>query len=557
MSSTISSVDANVDTVFGAFERAARRWPESVALKAEGGRSTSYTYREALDIVKRLAVGLQADRYSQVREIGLLGENRPEWALIYLAIVAAGKTVVPIDANLKPNEQAAIISHADLRLAFASGRFEPLLTGLEKKVETVSLESETPTGWQNLLADSDKVEPRATPDTVAALIYTSGTTGAPKAVMLTHRNLLGDLRGIGQALDFRPYDVMLSVLPLHHTFEATCGFLMPLTSGLSVVYARSLKSRDIVADLAYNNVTIMCGVPLLYEKMFQAIQRGIGNAPVHRRVLFRVLFALSGLGWKLGRKWGKRFFSHVRHKAGMGTVRMFVSGGAPLPSSISRFFNLIGFDFLQGYGMTECSPVVSANRPDDIEFGSSGPPLPGVEVRIDNPNAEGIGEILVKGDLCTPGYKDNPEQTASLIVNGWLHTGDLGHLRRGHVWITGRAKNLIVSAAGKNIYPEELEEKLIDSRFVLEALVVGRKKEERQGEEVRAILVPDVEQFVAELGLSLDNPDIEAVTKTLKEVVAQVNQQVSDYKRISGFAVQLEELEKTSTKKVKRFVYGG
>jgi len=546
MSSTISSVNTNVDTVFVAFERAAGRWPESVALKAEGGRSTSYTYREALDIVKRLAVGLQADRYSQVREIGLLGENRPEWALIYLAIVAAGKTVVPIDANLKPNEQAAIISHADLRLAFASGRFEPLLTGLEKKVETVSLESETPTGWQNLLADSDKVEPRATPDTVAALIYTSGTTGAPKAVMLTHRNLLGDLRGIGQALDFRPYDVMLSVLPLHHTFEATCGFLMPLTSGLSVVYARSLKSRDIVADLAYNNVTIMCGVPLLYEKMFQAIQRGIANAPVHRRVLFRVLFALSGLGWKLGRKWGKRFFSHVRHKAGMGTVRMFVSGGAPLPSSISRFFNLIGFDFLQGYGMTECSPVVSANRPDDIEFGSSGPPLPGVEVRIDNPNAEGIGEILVKGDLCTPGYKDNPEQTASLIVDGWLHTGDLGHLRRGHVWITGRAKNLIVSAAGKNIYPEELEEKLIDSRFVLEALVVGRKKKERQGEEVRAILVPDVEQFVAELGLSLDNPDIEAVTKTLKEVVAQVNQQVSDYKRISGFAVQLEELEKTS-----------
>jgi long-chain acyl-CoA synthetase len=374
--------------------------------------------------------------------------------------------------------------------------------------------------------------------------------------MLTHRNLLGDLKGIDLALDFRPTDVMLSILPLHHTFEATCGFLMPLTSGLSVVYARSLKSRDIFEDLAFNKATIMCGVPLIYEKFYQGIQRGITAAPVHRRILFRILFAMSSLGWKLGRKWGQGLFSHLRQKAGLDSIRMFVSGGAPLPSSISRFFNLIGFDFLQGYGMTETSPVVSANRPDDIEFGSSGPPLPGVEVRIDKPNAEGIGEILVRGDICTPGYKDNPEQTAALIVDGWLYTGDLGHLRRGHVWITGRAKNLIISAAGKNIYPEELEEKLVDSGFVLEALVVGRKKKGRQGEEVRAIIVPDVEQFAVELGMSAGEPDMTKVTETLKEVVAQINQQVSDYKRISDFDVQLQELEKTSSKKVKRFIYG-
>ncbi|MCP4683865.1 MAG: AMP-binding protein [bacterium] len=555
MSSTISTVAEGVDTLFSAFEKAANRWPDNVALKADGGRSTSFTYREALDLVRRLAAGLQAEQYSKISEVGLLAENRPEWCLIYLAIVAAGKTVVPIDANLKPNEQAAIIKLADLRLVFSSARFEPTLTELDRDMEIVSLESDADTSWKSLLAESDKVEPRANIDTVAALIYTSGTTGAPKAVMLTHKNLLGDLKGIDLALDFRPSDVMLSVLPLHHTFEATCGFLMPLTSGLTVVYARSLKSRDICEDLAYNQATIMCGVPLLYEKIHQAIQRGIAAAPAHRRILLRVLFGLSALGWKLGMKWGRGLFTHLRQKAGLDSIRMFVSGGAPLPASISRFFNLIGFDLLQGYGMTETSPVVSANRPDDIEFGSSGPPLPGVEVRIDQPNAEGIGEILVRGDVCTPGYKDNPDQTAELIIDGWLHTGDLGHLRRGHVWITGRAKNLIISAAGKNIYPEELEEKLVESRFVLEAVVAGRKKEGRQGEEVRAIIVPDLEQFIAERGLSAVNPDMEKITSTLKEEVAHINQQVSDYKRVSDFDVQLNELEKTSTKKIKRSIY--
>ncbi len=556
MSLTISSVVSGADSLFDAFQKAASKWPDNVALKADGGRSASYTYRETLALVKRLAAGLQADRYSQLTEVGLLAENRPEWAIAYLAVIASGKTAVPIDANLKPNEQASIINLADLKLIFVSGRFESFLAGLEKDVETVSLESEASSNWRGLMTESEEIEARARLDTVAALIYTSGTTGAPKAVMLTHRNLLANLDGVERALDFRPTDVMLSVLPLHHTFEATCGFLMPLTSGLSIVYARSLKSRDIVEDLGFNKVTIMCGVPLLYEKMYQAIQRGIAAAPVHRRILFRTLLACSSLGWKLGRKWGKGLFTHLRHKAGMGSVRLFVSGGAPLPASICRFFNLIGFDLIQGYGMTECSPIVSANRPDDIEFGSSGPPLPNVEVKIDNPNREGVGEILVRGENCTPGYKDNQEQTAALLVDGWLHTGDLGHLRRGHVWITGRAKNLIVSAAGKNIYPEELEEKLVESRFVLEAVVVGRNKEGRQGEEVRAIVVPDMEQFATELGLSKSNPDTAKVEETLKAVVAQVNQQVSDYKRISDFEMQFEELEKTSTKKVKRFAYG-
>jgi long-chain acyl-CoA synthetase len=344
-------------------------------------------------------------------------------------------------------------------------------------------------------------------------------------------------------------------LPLHHTFESTCGFLTPLTNGCTVVYARSLKSKQIIEDIGTSRATVMIGVPLLWENMYQAMRRKINAAPLVRRVLFQTLFSLSDAGWRLNRRWGRTLFASLRKKAGLSSVRLFVSGAAAMPPHIVRFFVLLGFDFIQGYGMTETSPVATAHRPDDIRFDTVGRPITGVEVRIDNPNQAGIGEVLVRGDNCTSGYRGNPEATADLLKDGWLHTGDLGKMQDGHLQITGRAKNLIVSAAGKNIYPEELEEKLLISNYILEAVVFGRAKEGRQGEEVRAILVPDLEQFRSEFGLDPEKPDRDQVMAKLKEVMAEVNERVAGYKRISGFAMQFEELEKTSTKKVKRFVY--
>jgi long-chain acyl-CoA synthetase len=420
----------------------------------------------------------------------------------------------------------------------------------------LSLEAGTERYWLRQAGDPERFRDAAHSSDVAVLIYTSGTTGNPKAVQLTHGNLIANLESVNRSLDFGPSDVWCSVLPLHHTFEATCGFLAALDCGATVVYARSLKSRDIIEDISANRATVMCGVPLLFEKMYQSIQRGVQAAPLPRRLLFGVLFGLSGFGWALGQRWGRGLFRSLRARTGMVPMRLFVSGGAPLPPHIARFFNLIGFGFLQGYGLTECSPVVSVNRPHDIKFGSVGPPLDGVEVCIGEADAGGIGEILIRGGNVTPGYKDNPAKTAELFgAEGWLHTGDLGCLKNGHLWITGRAKNLIVSAAGKNIYPEELEEKLCASSLILEALVFGASREGRQGEEVRAVLVPDKEQFAAELGMSTDRPDMTLIGQKLTEVVSAVNAQVADYKRIAGFDVRLEELEKTSTKKVKRFLY--
>ncbi|MFQ5499308.1 MAG: AMP-dependent synthetase/ligase [Candidatus Zixiibacteriota bacterium] len=542
------------DSIPGAFAESVRLYGDRVAFWADGGLGKAWTYAEAGRQVDMLAAGLLAGSRLDPPEIGLISENRPEWAIAYLAILKAGGTVVPIDANLKPNEIRFIVEDAGLKVLFVSEQYEELLRKEGFAGRLFSFASESVSSWQSLMGAGDR--PVAVDAaTTAVLIYTSGTTGTPKAVELTHRNILSNLEGIRAGLCFDWDDVFLSVLPLHHTFEATCGFLTPVMCGASIVYARSLKSRDIMEDIGRTGVTVMCGVPLLYEKMAQSIRRGIKAAPVRRRALFHLLFGLSRIGWAVGLKLGRLFFRRLRKKAGLSTLRLFVSGGAAIPSRIAAFFNHLGISFFQGYGMTECSPVISFNRPDSIRFGSVGPPLPNVEVRIDDPDRSGVGEIVVRGENVTPGYRGNPEQTAALVRDGWLHTGDLGMLRQGRLWITGRAKNVIVSAAGKNIYPEEIETLLVQFDCVAEVVVFGRKKEGKQGEEVAALIVPDLECRVYDRAGDGGRQDTEMLHKTIGDVIADVNRRMADYKRIVSFDIQTGELEKTSTKKVKRFVY--
>jgi len=555
MSELQTRVDSAVASLHDAFEKTASRFGAKRALVAPGGRGLTLTYAETLERVRRLGAGLQLSGSAHLTQIGLLSENRPEWAVAYLGILASGKTVVPLDANLKPGELAALIRHARLEAVFSSGRFEPLLQEINPHLKLFSFEAGSSRYWVELMSDPGGLTTLSNRDTVAALIYTSGTTGNPKAVVLTHGNLLANLESIRQTRLFDSSDIFLSVLPLHHTFEATCGFLTPLTTGCTVIYARSLKSRDLMEDMATHRPTVMCGVPLLFEKMFHGFRRKVQSAPLSKRVAFRGLFGVSLLSHKLGMGGGRTLFKPALRRAGMDSLRLLVSGGAALPPSVGRFFNLVGLPLLQGYGLSEAAPVVSVNRLWDNRCESVGPPLPGLEVRIDQPDVNGIGEVLVRGANVMPGYKDNPELNAEIIVDGWLHTGDLGRLEDGHLYITGRAKNLIVSAAGKNIYPEELEEKLTASPYVLEALVYARHRPDKKREEVYAILVPDLEEFTLELGSPAGVGQRELIEAALCQVVDQVNRVVADYKRIAGHEVRFEELEKTSTRKIRRFVY--
>ncbi len=549
MSRTVSVRPA---TLHEAFFESAERHADKAALKGSGGLGRSYTYGEAADLVRRFAAGLRTAGLAELGEIGLLSENRPEWPLAHLGILAAGCTVVPIDANLRDKEISYIAGHAHLGAIICSRRFEDLVADLPG-VRLISLEEDSAHGWLKLLGQPDDLP--CVESEVAALIYTSGTTGTPKAVELTHRNILANFVGIENAIRFDEEDTFLSVLPLHHMFETSTGYVTALLSGCTVVYARSLKSKDILEDIRHNEVTIMCGVPLLFEKMYHSIRKGIAAAPSSRRILFRSLYGSSVVAWQTGVKLGKTLFKGMRERAGLGSIRLFVSGGAAISPKICRFFNMIGFDFLQGYGLTECSPVVSFNRPDNIKFGSVGPPLDNIEVDIYAPGHDGVGEVIVRGESTTRGYRDNPAATAELLRDGWLFTGDLGLMAGGHLWITGRRRNLIVSAAGKNIYPEELEEKLMAIAEISEAVVFGRPKEGRQGEEVRALIVPDLDYLAGEIGIDPEKPDMEKIRATVDEAVATVNSHMATYKRIGAWDVQLEELEKTSTRKVKRFRY--
>ncbi|MBU8934308.1 MAG: AMP-binding protein [candidate division Zixibacteria bacterium] len=542
----------NRRTIHDEFLRIAGDYAGRTLFRAEGGQGRSYTYGQVAEFVSCFSRSLRADGSMDTPEIGLLSENCPEWCISYLSILAAGRTVLPIDTRLKPEEIRSIVTHARLRTVVVSAALAPILSEMADDLHLISLDDDSPDSWRHLL----KSDPEPTlpfHNETAVIIYTSGTTGTPKTVELTHANLLANLEGVRSSIQFDEHDVFLSILPLYHTFEATCGFLTPLMSGATIVYARSLKSKEIIEDLSRNRATVMCGMPLLYEKMYYSFRRKIAAAPWFRRMLFRVLYVLSGILWKLGFKVSRLLFRSLRGRAGMDSIRIFVSGGAAIPSSIARFFNLIGFDFIQGYGMTEASPVITVHRPENIKFGSVGPPLNNVEVRIDSPDEAGIGEIIARGDNISPGYRDNPEATAELVRDGWLYTGDLGRMKDGHLWITGRRKSLIVSASGKNIYPEELEEKLVEHAIVLEAVVFGRKKQGRQGEEVRAIIVPDQQCWDCES--SSTKLDEDKINQAIKDAVAEVNSHVATYKRIVGYEIQYEELEKTSTRKVKRFLY--
>jgi long-chain acyl-CoA synthetase len=368
--------------------------------------------------------------------------------------------------------------------------------------------------------------------------------------MLSHANIIADIKAIHTRLFFGPEDVFLSILPLHHTFECTCGFLTPMSMGCTIAFARSFKSSELLEDMRASNATVMCGVPLLFEKMYLVFKRKIGKSRALSRSLFRILFSISSYGLKRNSFWGESLFRSLRTKAGLDCLRLLVSGGAALPYEVAHFFNAIGINLVQGYGLSETSPVLSVNSIGDNRFNSIGPPLDGVEVRIDNPDPNGIGEIVIKGPMIMKGYYGNESATAAVLRQGWFFTGDVGHQdSEGYLYITGRSKNVIVSAAGKNIHPEEIEEHLNLSPYILESLVLGRKLPDSNVEDVTAVIVPDRDFIMQSDDLQNDNRSVEEI---IKGEVWDICSRLADYKRVKRFFIRDEELPKTSSQKIKR-----
>jgi long-chain acyl-CoA synthetase len=515
-----------------------------------------WSFSEAARRLHAFTALLEQEGVKAGDRVAIQSENRPEWGLAYLAALEAGAVVVPLDALLKEQEVGEILVQSEARLCVVSARQRPVVErARDARLPGLRLVSLDPCddlpSWpvaQERFPDERPRPERAAPDDLAVLLFTSGTTGQAKAVMLSHANLLYNVETLMRAIPYGPDDRMLSVLPLHHTFETTIGFLCPLRGGGSVAYARGLKSNELREDLRTAQATILVGVPLLYEKLLAAIRRGVADAPLASRLLVRVLLLVVQLASRLaGARLGARLLRPLRVKAGLGRMRLFVSGAAALPPGVFWGFVNLGIPVAEGYGLTECSPVVAANRTDRPEPGAVGHPLPGIEVRIDQPDAEGDGEIMVRGPNVMLGYYGNPQATAEVMRDGWFLTGDLGRLK-----ITGRVKNMIATAAGKKIYPEEIESHLGSSPYILEVVVVGGRDARGDREEVHAHVFPDF-QALGALARSQGRVFDEAYAEeALRREVETRCQLLAPYKRVKRVIVRRQEFAKTTTGKIRR-----
>ncbi|MCU0641887.1 MAG: AMP-binding protein [Candidatus Margulisbacteria bacterium] len=495
------------------------------------GRYRQYTYSEVADLAKRLQVKLAFMGVTVGDRVALLSENRPEWPIAYLAITGLGAVVVPLDAMLKKEEIAPLLADSEPKAFILSEKF--LEYGRGTKVE----------GREVLMEEFDRLPAGTPPDNLvtlahlAAIVYTSGTTGTPKGVMLTHRNLISNATAGASCFALGPGDNFLSVLPLHHTFETTGGFLAPFITGCRVTYAESLKSYNLIQNMQETGVTLMLGVPLLYQLLFDGIMRNVEEQG--KTKLFSALFAVSRFCRNIiGFNPGRQLFGVIHQKFG-GKIRFFVSGGAAIDPDLVRSFDLMGFPLLQGYGLTESSPCLTLCTPQDNVIGSVGKPLADVSIKIAGDDA--VGEILGTGPNIMKGYYKRQDLTDKVIIGGWLYTGDLGYLdESGHLFITGRSKDVIVTGSGVNVYPEELEFALKKIPALKEVCILGEKAKEgvRRGtEQVVAVIVPND---------GIDEARVRAE-------IARFNESVAEFKRVARVIVRAEELPKTRLLKTKRF----
>ncbi len=503
-------------------------------------------------------------------KVALISENRAEWGLCALGIVYNGFVLVPMDVRMSSNEIDMILKHSESKVVFIS---QKMLKTLEEDVDfsnykvvvidgspeskkQISLRKIVENYEGNVIKDYNEV----LGDDLFEIVYTSGTTGLSKGVMLTHRNIMFEVSVLPPLVNLSPNDRLLSILPLNHTYESTAGLYTALHGGCSIVYSPSLSPKVVLTIISRQKINKMLVVPLFLEKITDSILRNIERSSLVLKGFVKMLFGLSLVSKKITGSNGisKALLSIVRKKANLSSIELFISGAAPLPERVANLMELLGFKILQGYGLTECAPVATLNPINKPKNKSVGKPIPGVEVIIDSPNSEGIGEILIKGPNVMKGYYKNQEATNETLVNGYLKTGDLGYIDdEGYVYITGRIKNVIVTHGGKNVYPEEIEEKLNESPYILESLVIGKKisKDEAIGEEVFAFIVPDFSYIEFEKETPIHKVDYSEIEKIIDNVVREVNSQLPDYKKIKGYKILTEELPKTSTRKIKRYLF--
>ncbi|MCI7146655.1 MAG: AMP-binding protein [Firmicutes bacterium] len=543
---------------------------DNVAFRQRFEKNEPYreiTYKEAFETVNALGtaltnIGLKGKR------IAVIGENCYQWATSYLAVICGTGVVVPLDKELSAMELKQLVIEAEVSAVMFTKKYREIFKEMKTSGDTdieilVDLtgddEEEGIFKWSNLVAegrmlldggDRSFVEAEIIADEMSELLFTSGTTGIAKGVMLSHKNICFDLMIAPTILNVNTWDIFFSVLPIHHTYEGTCGFLMPLYKGASIAYCEGLKY--IVKNLAEVSPTMFLGVPALFETLYKTIMRNVRKQG--KEGLVKKVMSVNKVTRKIGLDLNKLLLKDILKVFG-GRMRVLISGGAAIDPAILQFFNDLGFIAVQGYGLSECAPMGALN-PDNPKYmrnSSVGHILPGMQVKIVDKDEDGIGEICLKGDNVMLGYYKNPEETARTVRDGWFYTGDQGYVdEEDFIYITGRKKNVIIASNGKNVFPEELEYYLSLSPFIAESMVWGAEDERSGDIVIVAAIRPETDDIREVLGdEKADDP--ETVKELLWKEVDKVNEQMPMFKKIKKIVVRNEEFEKNTSKKIKRF----
>ncbi len=552
------------------------------AVSSRGGEKAAFRWRPGNDDAERrtsfaelgrLADGLGSsfakEGLARGERIAILAENRPEWCVSYLAIVAAGYVVVPLDISLDDSGIFNNLKSARCRALCTSEkqlkRHPSLVDSRQQKDLGLSLvldfDGEGKGSWQDAASMAPSpLLPKAGEiggDAEAVVFFTSGTTGFAKGIVLNHRAVIENVNASRMSLLVDENDVFIALLPLHHTYATTCSFLSGIEAGCTIAVVDRIAPTAVLRAIKDCKVSFVIGVPLLFDKLRSGIESELARQKSPVRGALGAGLALAAFSEvTLGIPLGKPLFGFLRRKAGLATVRLAVSGGGPLSSATADFFDALGINLVQGYGMSENGPLISVNLPEYKDNRSVGFPVKNTQVRIDDPDADGIGEIEVKSPSLMLGYLEAPDATAeAFTADGWLRTGDLGRVdRRGFVYITGRRKNLIITEGGKNVYPEEIEGHLDSSQWVKESLVLGRPARPGvQGEDVVAIVVPDFDAIRVAHGERAD--DKAFVEELVRGEMSRINKTLPGYMKIVELRFRQEEFEKTSTGKIRRFLY--
>ena len=526
------------------------RYPDNLCFRAFSPKEETFTYKEAEKKIKEVSYYLLSEGVKKGDKIAVSGKNSPEWAIAYLGVIYAGAIVVPLDYSLKDQEMEHLISFGGVsRLFIDKERIDRI--NADCLVAKYSLEPSDDSIFVLDMNGEEREAEKADVKETAAILFTSGTTGTPKGVMLSHENLVSDCYLAQGNMNIYSTDVFYAILPIHHAYTMLAVFFESFSVGAATVFGKKLVVSQILKELKEGHVTMFLAVPMLFNKMISALMAGVRNKGIVVYGLIRGMMGVSGVIKKVfGVNIGKKMFGFLLKNLSLEDNRICICGGGPLPASTFKMFNELGIDFVQGYGLTETSPITHLNPTEAYIETSVGRRIPGCEVKIVDPDSDGNGLIYIKGSMVMQGYYNNREATEEVLSDdGWLNTGDVGHQdENGYLYLTGRKKSVIVTEGGKNVFPEEIEDHFQLYDDIDQVCVIGYLLDKAMKSEGIRVLIYPAEKYSKSVG-----GDKAVIEKHMAEIVEEVNKELQSYKKITKITVVDAPMPMTSTKKIKRF----